>query len=108
MSDPLYRWFWQPPLDGQPGLMMIIDDHPGPDHPDIPMVTENLAMTIRKIESQIPGYVGLFQLHIYCLDIAGLWFQVCVHPETRQYKLNRPDISQGECQRLWDMRENFH
>ena len=39
-------WFWQPPIDGQPGLLMVVDMHPGPGHPDIPMVIETMAQVL--------------------------------------------------------------
>ena len=65
VDDVAFNWFWQPPVDGQPGLIMIVDEHPGVDHPEIRFVTEAIADVIRNIEARIPKDSHLFQFKIY-------------------------------------------
>ncbi len=100
-----FSWFWQPPLEGEPGLMMIVDDHPGPQSIDVAFVGEDIVEVIQDVESKIPTDVHLFQLRIYVRDIFGLWVQLEANILGRQINRKAPDFSQGELEQLWAARE---
>jgi len=104
MDDVAFNWFWQPPVDGQPGLIMLVDDHPGQDHPEIRFVTEAIQDVIRHIEARIAKDLQLFQFRIYARDVYGRWIQIEVAPARRNYRLRTPRISQGHLSELWDSR----
>lgn len=104
MDDVAFNWFWQPPIDGQPGLIMIVDEHPGLEHPEIRFVTEAIADTIRNIEGRIPKDSHLFQFKIYARDIFGRWIHIDVAPIARNYRLRTPKVSQADLASLWDSR----
>ncbi len=104
MDDVAFNWFWQPPVDGQPGLIMLTDDHPGVDHPEIRFVTEAIADVVRHIEGGIPKYFNLFQFKIYARDIFGRWIHIEVAPIARNYRLRTPKVSQADLASLWDSR----
>ena len=102
-----FSWFFQPPLSGDPGLLMIVDRHPGPEHPELEFITEpgNLKLVLEAIEAQIPKDLQLYQFRIYARDPFGLWVQIQVPIMARQFSLKSPDFSQGELQELWNARE---
>lgn len=105
MNDAVIAWFWQPPIDGQPGLMMICDMHPGPDHPDIPMVIDTLPAVLAGCETQIPEDVSLYSLRIYVRDVAGFWMQVEMNALSRRFKSKIPEVPDAELSQLWYSRE---
>ena len=104
MDDVAFNWFWQPPVGGQPGLIMIVDDHPGKDHPEIRFVVEAIEDTLRHIEARIPKDLHLFQFRIYARDVFKLWIWITVAPVRRNYRLRTPKISQAALAELWDSR----
>lgn len=101
----LFSWFWQPPIDGQPGLMMIVDDHPGPQAPGVAFIGEDIVEILQDIESKIPKDVQLYQLRIYARNIFGLWVQLEANILGRQINRKAPEFSQGELAQLWEARE---
>ena len=105
MDDVAFNWFWQPPVDGEPGLIMIVDEHPGADHPEIRFVVEAGAETLRHIEARIAADLHLFQFIIYARDIYGRWILISVAPVRRNYRLRTPKASQAELAELWDSRQ---
>jgi len=105
MTDAVFNWFWQPPIEGKPGLCMITDEHPGPDHPGVPFVVESLQDTLAHVEARIPPDVHLFQLRIYARDVFKRWREVRIDAESRRYKVREPAFSQGDLCLLWDSRE---
>ncbi len=104
MDDVAFNWFWQPPVDGQPGLIMIIDDHPGADHPEIRFVTEAIQDVLQHIEARIAKDLHLSRFRIYARDIFGLWIMIDVVSISREYRLRTPKINQGHLSELWDSR----
>lgn len=104
MTDAAYSWFWQPPLENQPGLMMVVDDHPGPNRPDVPLVVEELQEILHKVESQLPIEIQLFQLRIYSREPTGFWFEILFDGASRRFMTKKPDFSQRELDKLWESR----
>lgn len=104
MDDVAFNWFWQPPVDGQPGLIMLVDIHPGKDHPEIRFVVEAIADTLTHIEARIAKDLQLYQFRIYARDIFERWIQIEVGPIRRDYRLRSPKVSQGHLSELWDSR----
>jgi hypothetical protein len=104
VSDAAYSWFWQPPIEGEPGLMMIMDDHPGPDRPDVPLVVEELRNILHEVEAQIPVDVALFQMRIYSREPTGFWFEILFDGHSRRFMTKKPDFTQRELDRLWESR----
>lgn len=104
MTDAAYSWFWQPPLEGQPGLMMVVDNHPGPNRPDVPLVVEELKTILHEVESQLPIDVGLFQLQIYSREPTGFWFEILFDGASRRFMTKKPDFQQAELDQLWEAR----
>lgn len=105
MSLPVqYSWFWQPSLDGKPGLLMIVDNHPGPQRTDVKMVLECLTDVVLEIESKLPREINLGTLKIFCREPQESWFEIAVDPISRQVDLGRPEIPQGELAMLWEAR----
>ncbi len=105
MDDVAFNWFWQPPVAGDPGLIMIVDIHPGTDHPEIRFVVEAVADVLRHIEARIPKDLHLYQFRIYARDIFKLWIQIDVAPVRRNYRIRTPQVSQGDLSELWDSRD---
>ena len=104
MTEPVFDWFWQPPVDGKPGLCMVVDNHPGHGHPEIPFVSEALQDTLAHIEARIPKDLHLFQLGIYMRDVYKIWREVKVDPD-RTLKTKAPYFSQADLGALWDSRQ---
>lgn len=104
MSEAVYSWFWQPPLEGDPGLMMIVDNHPGPDRREIPLVVEELKTILHAVEAQIPIDISLFQLRIYSREPTGFWFEILFDGTSRRFMTKKPDFSQADLDRLWEAR----
>lgn len=104
MTDPNYSWFWQPPMDGKPGLMMIVDNHPGPNRPEVPLVLEGIREVLAEVEAQIPNDVHLAALQIFHRDPTGRWHQIIVNPINRTFMTSRPDAQQGALEELWESR----
>lgn len=104
MDDVAFNWFWQPPVDGQPGLIMLRDEHPGPDHPEIRFITEAIQDVLRHIEARIAKDLQLFQFRIYARDVYDRWIEIVVAPVRRNYRLRSPRVSQAHLSELWDSR----
>lgn len=104
MSEAVYSWFWQPPLEGQPGLMMIVDNHPGPHQTGIPMVVEDLKTILEEIEGQLPIEIALFQMRIYSRTVLEEWFEIVLDANTRRFYAKKPEFSQGQLRQLWEAR----
>ena len=104
MDDVAFNWFWQPPLAREPGLIMLTDEHPGVDHPEVRFVTEAIEDVLRNIEGRIPKDSQLFQFKIYARDIFGRWILIEVAPIKRNYRLRTPKVSQGDLSALWESR----
>jgi hypothetical protein len=105
MTAAQYSWFWQPPLDGKPGLMMIVDEHPGPDRPDVPLLLEQLKTVLHEIEAKLPADVGFHQLRIYIREPIGAWFQIHFTVLNRRFQMTAPDFPQASLCELWDSRQ---
>ena len=99
----VYSWFWQPPIGGQPGLMMIVDNHPGPDNPEISFVSESLAGVLFEIESKLPNNIAFFHLRIYVRDPFSHWFRVIVN-DSRRFRIIEAEVAQGDLHELWEAR----
>ena len=107
MSSPTIAWFWQPPLAGDPGFLMIRDEHPGPDHPEVPLLPEAFLVALQEVEAQLPQDIGLERLRIFARDIFGLWIELRVAPTSqgRVVKKRDPTIPDAQLEELWDQRE---
>lgn len=105
MSEPAYAWFWQPPINGQPGLLMIQDEHPGPAAIDVPMVLECLSDTLLVIEQGLPKEISFHQLRIFIRDPLGTWCQAEFNALSRHYNLREPQFTGVELANLWASRE---
>jgi hypothetical protein len=101
-SAASFDWFWQPPLSGEPGIMMIVDTHPGPDAVAVPFVAEDLNNVLLVCESRIPQDVHLYQLRIYVRDILDVWIQIEFTLLGRSYTKKAPDFSQGDLEQVWE------
>lgn len=104
MDDVVFNWFWQPPVDGQPGLIMLDENHPGPDQPEIRFITEAIQDVLAHIEARIAGDLRLFQFRIYARDVYTRWIEIVVAPARRNYRLRTPRVSQSHLSELWDSR----
>lgn len=106
MTDAVFNWFYQPPLNGAAGLIMIVDQHPGPDEPGVPFVVEDLKNVIHWIEARLPSDLHLFQFKIYAADIFNMWIEIeFPNPEVRRYVIHEPDLPQPQLNILWNQRE---
>ena len=105
VSAASFDWFWQPPLEGEPGIMMIRDTHPGPAAVDVPMVGEDLNNVVLVCESRIPADVHLYQLRIYVRDVIGVWVRLEFNILGRQFQKLAPDFSQGDLEQVWENHE---
>ena len=105
MSDASFDWFWRPPQEGQPGLMMIRDTHPGPHAPDVKFVTEDLKGVLHYCESRLPTDIHLPALRIFVCDMLGLWLQVQTNVLSRHFTTGDPELSDQDLNTLWEARE---
>lgn len=107
MSAAAFDWFWQPPQLGQPGIMMIVDAHPGPDDLETPFVQEDIGNVLLYCEARIPKDVHLFQLKIYVKDILEHWTEIefSILNNARRFKTKLPEFSQGSLSEIWDNHE---
>ena len=104
-SAASFDWFWQPPLGGEPGIMMIRDTHPGPAATAVPLVAEDLNNAVLVCESGIAKEVQLCQLRVYVRDLLGIWVQLEFNVLGRQYQQLAPDFDQGDLEMVWDNHE---
>jgi hypothetical protein len=105
MTASVFDWFWQPPIDGQPGLIMVADTHPGPEAIDVPFVLEDLANVLLWIEARIDKSLSLHSFRIYMRDPIGLWGETKFNdPGSRKYTVSKPDARQAGLSELWDAR----
>ncbi len=106
-SQASFDWFWQPPALGDPGILMIVDTHPGPADLTTRFIQEDINAVLLNIESQLPKDVQLFQLRIYAKDIFGLWIQIefSILNQARRFTTKKPDFSQAELSQVWDNHE---
>ncbi len=106
-SSASFDWFWQPPALGDPGIMMIVDTHPGPYEPGVPFVQEDINNVLLHCESKIPPDVHLYQLKIYVLDIFQMWNEIefTLVNSARRFKRKVPDFSQASLHEVWDNHE---
>ncbi len=93
-------------MEGDPGIIMIRDTHPGPEATAVPFVAEDLKNVLLTVESRIPADVHLYQLRIYARDIIGLWIQLEFNILGRQFTTKEPDFSQGDLEAVWDNHES--
>ena len=102
-----FDWFWQPPQLGDPGILMIVDTHPGPKDLETPFLQEDINAVLLYIESRIPPDVQLFQLRIYAKDIFQLWIEIefSILSSARRFKLKAPEFSQASLSEIWDNHE---
>lgn len=102
MSAASFDWFWQPPMSGEPGILMIVDTHPGPQAPETPFLAEDLKRVLLACEERIPADVHLHQLRIYARDVLGLWIQLEFNILGRGFQKKLPDFEQGELAQVWE------
>lgn len=105
ISAASFDWFWQPPLDGDPGIIMIRDTHPGPDAVGLPFVGEDLENVLLTVESRIPPDVHLHELRVYARDVLGLWVELAFNCLGRQFTKKTPAFSQGDLEAVWNNHE---
>lgn len=106
-SQASFDWFWQPPALGDPGILMIVDTHPGPADTQTKFIQEDINQVLLSIESQLPKDVELYQLRIYAKDIFGLWIQIefSILNQARRFKTKKPDFGQAQLSEVWDNHE---
>ena len=105
MTDSVFQWFWQPPINGQPGLIMVADYHPGPEAIDVPFVIEDLGNVLLWIEARIDKALTLHMFKIYTRDVMNHWGQVAFRdPGSRKYVITPSATIQAELSELWDAR----
>lgn len=106
-SQASFDWFWQPPQMGDPGILMIVDTHPGPHDFETKFIQEDINNVLLNIESQLPKDIQLFQLRIYAKDIFGLWIQIefSILQAQRRFKTKAPDFTQAQLSEVWDNHE---
>jgi len=106
-SQASFDWFWQPPALGDPGILMIVDTHPGPHDFETKFIQEDINAVLLNIESQLPKDIQLFQLRIYAKDIFGLWIQIefSILNSARRFKTKAPDFTQAQLSEVWDNHE---
>lgn len=106
-SQASFDWFWQPPALGDPGIMMIVDTHPGPHDDETPFVQEDIGNVLLACESRIPKDVQLYQLRIYVKDIIGIWVEIefSVLNTARTFKMKNPEFGQSALSEVWDNHE---
>ena len=103
-----FDWFWQPPMSGEPGIVMIVDTHPGPEDLVTPFIQEDINAVLLDIETRIPKDVELYQLRIYAKDIFGLWIQIefSIVAAGRRFRTKAPEFSQASLAEIWDNHES--
>ncbi len=106
-ANAAFDWFWQPPQLGQPGIMMIVDTHPGPHEPGVPFVQEDINNVLLYCESKIPKDVQLYQLRIYVKDVFGLWNEIefPLIRGGRRFRRKTPEFSQASLSEIWENHE---
>ena len=104
-SAASFDWFWQPPLSGDPGIMMIRDTHPGPQAIAVPFVAEDINNVLLTVESRIPADVHLYELRVYARDILGLWVQLEFNILGRSFQKKAPEFTQGDLEQVWENHE---
>ncbi len=104
-SAASFDWFWQPPMSGEPGILMIRDTHPGPEATAVPMVAEDLNNVVLVCESHIAKDVQLCQLRVYVRDVLGVWIQLEFNVLGRSYEKKIPDFEQGDLEGVWQNHE---
>ena len=107
LANASFDWFWQPPMSGDPGIIMIVDTHPGPHDFETQFIQEDINNVLLYIEERIPKDVQLFQLRIYAKDIFGLWIQIkfSILNQERRFTTDIPDFTQAELAQVWDNHE---
>ena len=106
-SQASFDWFWQPPALGDPGILMIVDTHPGPADLQTKFIQEDINNVLLDIESRLPKDVQLFQLRIYAKDIFGIWIRIefSILNSARRFKTLKPDFTQAQLSDVWDNHE---
>lgn len=106
-ANASFDWFWQPPMSGDPGIIMIVDTHPGPHDFETKFIQEDINNVLLYIESRIPLDIQLFQLRIYAKDIFGLWVEIefSILSSARRFKMKAPEFSQASLSEIWDNHE---
>lgn len=106
-SQANFDWFWQPPMSGDPGILMIVDTHPGPEDLQTPFIQEDINAVLLYIESRLPADVQLYQLRIYAKDIFGLWIEIefSLVSSERRFKTKAPTFTQAQLSEVWDNHE---
>ena len=106
-SQASFDWFWQPPALGDPGILMIVDTHPGPEDLETMFLQEDINNVLLDIEGRLPKDVQLFQLRIYAKDIFGLWIEIefSILNSARRFKTKAPTFTQGQLSGVWDNHE---
>ena len=92
-------------MAGDPGIIMIVDTHPGSHAVDVPLVQEDLKNVLLTVEGRIPSDVHLYQLRIYVRSIFLLWSQIEFTILGRQFQVKIPDFSQPDLAQVWDNHE---
>ena len=108
LSAASFDWFWQPPMSGDPGIVMIVDTHPGPGATDVPFINDDFNNVLQYVESRIPKDVQLYQLRIYTRNIFGFWNEIhfTLIDGGRRFRTKRPEFSQGSLSEIWDNHES--
>jgi len=105
MTESVFEWFWQPPINGAPGLIMIEDQHPGPEAINVPFVMEDLQAVLIWIEARIDKTLSFHSFKLYMRDPIGVWGEITFHdPGSRRYRVRQPDAGQAALSELWDQR----
>jgi hypothetical protein len=105
MTESVFQWFWQPPINGAAGLIMIADEHPGPEAIQIPFVMEDLPNVLLWIEARIDKGLTFHSFRVYMRDPIGVWGEVGFNdPGSRKYRITQPDLKQSQLSELWDQR----
>lgn len=108
MTGPVFSWFFQPPIAGEPGLIMIRDDHPGPSSPEIPFVLEDVDAVILEIESKIPKDLHLPAFRIYIKGVlSNDWVETSVDLTRRRSRIRPATVPWGNLEELWAQRERL-
>ena len=104
-TDTNFDWFWQPPINGQPGLIMIVDQHPGPEYPEAKFVFEVLDRVLLLVESQIDKALTLNQFSIFIKDHARAWHEVeFPYANARRFRVTKLTVPPAHLSELWDQR----
>jgi hypothetical protein len=105
MTASLFDWFWQPPLNGSPGLIMVADMHPGPEAISVPFVLEDIKAVLLWIEARIDKSLSFHSFRLYMRDPIGIWGEVKFNdPGARRFTLGQPEARQDTLNELWDQR----